>query len=245
MINCLIVDDEQAAINVLTKYINETPYLKLVAGTTSVMEAVELLKTESIDLVFLDIQMPLLTGLKFIDLYGDQVKVILTTAYSEYALDAFERSVIDYLLKPIPFDRFLKAAEKALDNFNRKKSEVPAPELSKLENNFIIVKTERKGKLLKIDFSDIAYIEGLKNYVSIYTDKHERVVTYSGIGEVESCLPSGLFARVHRSYIVAIRLITGIDGNEILMNGSPRIPTSGKYKENLLELFQKFVLQNR
>ncbi|SOD99137.1 LytR/AlgR family response regulator transcription factor [Spirosoma fluviale] len=246
MINCLIVDDEQAAINVITYYIKEVPYLNLVAGTTSVMDAVELLKTHSIDLVFLDIQMPLLTGLKFIDLYGDQVKVILTTAYNEYAIDAFDRNVIDYLLKPVPFERFLKASEKALNYFNHKKSEISVvPEADKSETDFIIVKTERKGKMLKINFSEVAYIEGLKNYVSIYTDKHDRIVTYSGIGEIESHLPSHLFARVHRSYIVSIPKIVGIDGNEILMKGSPRIPTSGKYKENLLDLFQKFALQNR
>ncbi|MDJ1466742.1 LytTR family DNA-binding domain-containing protein [Cytophagaceae bacterium DM2B3-1] len=244
MINCLILDDEQAAINVLTKYIEETPYLKLVDGTTSVSKAIEMLSQQSIDLIFLDIQMPLLNGLQFIDLYGHQVKVVLTTAYSEYALEGYDRNVIDYLLKPIPFNRFLKAAEKALNYFNRNNS-VLTTQASQPDMDFILVKTEHKGKLRKINFNEIVYVEGLKNYVSIYTTQQERIVTYSGISDLEERLPSHLFARVHRSYIVTIRMITAIDGNEVLLKDAPRIPISGKFKDDLLLKLQKAILQNK
>ncbi|UFH55062.1 LytTR family DNA-binding domain-containing protein [Spirosoma sp. KNUC1025] len=243
MINCLILDDEQAAINVLTKYINDTPYLHLAGSTTSVPQAIELLKQQPIDLLFLDIQMPLLTGLQFVDLYGGKVQVIFTTAYSEYALNGFERSALDYLLKPIPFDRFLKAAEKALNYFNRQTA--AAASHTRPVDDFILVKTEHKGKLRKINFDEIVYIEGLKNYVSIFTDKREQIVTYSGIGELEERLPPSQFARVHRSYIVALRMINAIDGNELFMKDAPRIPTSGRYKDDLLALLQKSILQNK
>ncbi|AQG80676.1 LytR/AlgR family response regulator transcription factor [Spirosoma montaniterrae] len=241
MINCFILDDEQAAINVLTKYITDTPYLHLAGSTTSAPQAIEMLKQTPVDLLFLDIQMPLLTGLQFIDLYGSNLQVIFTTAYSEFALNGFERNALDYLLKPIPFDRFLKATEKALNYFNRQAITPNAP----VADDFILVKTEHKGKLRKVNFDEIVYIEGLKNYVSIFTNKQEQIVTYSGIGELEERLPPRQFARVHRSYIVAIRMINAIDGNELFMKDAPRIPTSGRYKDELLTLLQKSILQNK
>lgn len=246
MIKCFILDDEQAAIDVLTQYIDNTPYLTLTGSTTSVKEAIQLLQQQPVDLLFLDIQMPLLTGLQFASLYKDKLQIIFTTAYSNYAIDGFEHNALDYLLKPIPFDRFLKAAEKAFDYFNRHMplnsgpiAAVPLP-----ENDYILVKTEHKGKLRKISFDEIVYIEGLKNYVSIHTEK-EPIVTYSGMTEIEERLPPHLFARVHRSYIVALRMINAIDGNELFMKNAPRIPTSGKYKDDLMALLQKSILQNK
>ncbi|WP_020607439.1 LytR/AlgR family response regulator transcription factor [Spirosoma spitsbergense] len=243
MITCFILDDEQAAINVLEKYITDTPYLQLVDSATRVPKAIELLKENPVDLLFVDIQMPTLTGLQFVDLYGSNMQIIFTTAYSEFALDGFDRNALDYLLKPIPFDRFLKATEKALNYFNRQATATSADVA--IADDFILVKTEHKGKLRKVNFSEIVYIEGLKNYVSIFTNKHEQIVTYSGIGELEERLPARQFARVHRSYIVAISMINAIDGNELFMKDAPRIPTSGRYKEDLLALFQKSILQNK
>ncbi|MEZ0609702.1 LytR/AlgR family response regulator transcription factor [Fibrella sp. WM1] len=244
MINCLILDDEHAAINILKRYVNDTPYLKLVGATTNVFEAADMLEWGGIDLLFLDIQMPRLTGLQFLDLYSGSYRVIMTTAYSEYALEGFERNVVDYLLKPIPYQRFLKATEKV---FNQIARPVPASVAAEKdeEPDFILVKTEHKGKYRKIDLAEIVYVEGLKNYVSIYTDKKERIVTYIGISDLEERLPDRLFTRVHRSYIVATRMITAIDGNEILMKGAPRIPTSGKYKEDLLLKFSKQLIQTK
>ncbi|AKD55847.1 LytR/AlgR family response regulator transcription factor [Spirosoma radiotolerans] len=243
MINCFVLDDEQAAINVLTKYISDTPYLHLTGSTTSAPKAIELLKQTPVDLLFLDIQMPLLTGLQFVDLYRGTMQIIFTTAYSEFALNGFDRNALDYLLKPIPFDRFLKATEKALNHFNRQ--QITPPLNTPVADDFILVKTEHKGKLRKVNFDEIVYIEGLKNYVSIFTSKQEQIVTYSGIGELEERLPARQFARVHRSYIVAIRMINAIDGNELFMKDAPRIPTSGRYKDDLLTLLQKSILQNK
>jgi two-component system, LytTR family, response regulator len=240
MIKCLIVDDEKPAINVLTKFVNDTPYLELAHSTTDVMEAAELIKSQKIDLLFLDIHMPKITGLQFLKLYDGNVKVILTTAYPQFALESYEFSnVIDYLVKPIPYERFLKATGKALNIVNNEKQEVDAVQT---EQDFIFVKTEHKGKIQKINFADIIYIEGMKNYVTICTAKGERVVTYIGIGELEEALPIKYFIRVHRSYIISIKSIEALDGNEVIMKNAPRIPTAGKYKEDFLTVFQKSIV---
>lgn len=240
MIKCLIVDDEKPAINVITKFVNDTPYLEFGASTTDVMEVPELIKKNKIDLLFLDIQMPKITGLQFLKLYEGRVKVILTTAYPQFALESYDFDhVIDYLVKPIPYDRFLKATSKVLNIINHEKQEIGGIET---EQDFIFVKTEHKGKIQKINFADIVYIEGMKNYVTICTNKGERIVTYIGIGELEEALPMKYFLRVHRSYIVSIKSIEALDGNEILMKNAPRIPTAGKYKEDFLTVFQKSIV---
>lgn len=239
MLSCLVVDDERSAINILTRYIEDTPYLQLKASTTDALEAVQLLKSEPVDILFLDIQMPKLTGLQVLDLLGGKFNVILTTAYSEYALEGFERNVIDYLVKPIPFERFLKATEKALNLINSQQFKNQKEQA----DDFLFVKTEHKGKLRKVNMSEITYIEGLKNYISIYTDKGERIVTYIGIGDIEERLPQNQFIRVHRSYIVPIKNILALDGNEIRLKDAPRIPTAGKFKENILERFKRNLIQ--
>jgi two-component system, LytTR family, response regulator len=238
MINCIVVDDEKHAIAILSKFIQDTPYLFLVATTTDVLEVPELIKKHNAELLFLDIHMPKITGLQFLKIYEGKIKVILTTAYPQYAIDGYEFSaVIDYLLKPVSYDRFLKSTEKALNLANKESI------TSKNEDyDFIFVKTEHKGKIQKINFNDIVYIEGLKNYVTICTAKGERIVTYMGIGDIEESLPSQLFIRVHRSYIVAISCIEAMDGNEIIMKNAPRIPTAGKFKDNFIETFQKNII---
>jgi two-component system, LytTR family, response regulator len=245
MVSCLIVDDESHAIEVLKKYINETPYLTLVGTTTDIFEASEILKKQHVDLLFLDIHMPKITGLQFLNLYVGDVKVILTTAYAEFALEGYEYdNVVDYLMKPINYQRFLKSTQKVVNILNKEDAGNKEKELVE-DKNFIFVKTEHKGKIQKINFDDITYIEGLKNYVSINTNKGERIVTYIGIGELENNLPRKFFIRVHRSYIIAIRCIEAMDGNEILMKGTPRIPTAGKYKEEFLANFEKNILAQK
>jgi two-component system, LytTR family, response regulator len=241
MLSCLVVDDEVPAINLLSRYISDVPYLTLAASTTDAIEAVQILKTQKIDLVFLDIQMPKLTGLQVLDLFSNKLNVILTTAYSDYALEGFEKNVIDYLMKPIPFERFLRATEKALNVINRQQI-APVQEQATAED-FLFVKTEHKGKLRKVNLDEIAYIEGLRNYVSIYTDKRERIVTYIGISDLEERLPPNQFVRVHRSYIIPIKNILAVDGNEIILKDAPRIPTAGKFKDNLLQKFRRNLIQ--
>ncbi len=163
MINCLIVDDEQHAIDILVHYVAQTPHLNLVGTTTNPIEALQLVTTQNADLVFLDIQMPELSGIDFIKALNGRVKVILTTAYSEFALESYELDVVDYLLKPIRLPRFLSAVQKAV---NELKDKTEGKETE--EEDYIFVKTESKGKLLKINLEDIDYIEGMKNYVGIF-----------------------------------------------------------------------------
>jgi DNA-binding LytR/AlgR family response regulator len=204
------------------------------------MEAPEIIKTQKVDLLFLDIHMPKITGLQFLKLYEGNPKVILTTAYPQFALESYEfPNVVDYLLKPIAYDRFLKATEKVLNMTNNEslKNHANMP-----QEEFIFVKTEHKGKIQKVNFADIVYIEGMKNYVTICTVKGERIVTYIGIGDLEESLPMKLFLRVHRSYIVSVKNIEALDGNEIIMKNAPRIPTAGKYKEDFLTAFQKSIV---
>jgi DNA-binding LytR/AlgR family response regulator len=243
MINCLILDDERPAIDILTYYIKDTPYLNLVNATTDSSVAMQIIKEGGIDLIFLDIEMPKLSGLQFIDLYCKDIDVILTTAYSNYALEGYEKNVIDYLLKPIMFDRFLKATEKALHLSNIKNIGINTSEDAEID--FILVKTEHKGKYRKINFSEIIFVEGMKNYISIFTQKQEKIVTYIGIGDIEDKLPKNKFIRVHRSYIVSIDHITAIDGNEIFMKDAPRIPMAGNFKDDLFQQMEKKFLQGR
>lgn len=242
MIKCVIIDDEKPAINLLTKFVNDTSFLTLAASTTDVMELPSLIKTHKADLIFLDIQMPRLTGLDFLKIHlDDNLKVIITTACPEFAVESYEFSnVIDYLMKPIPYERFLKASNKVLKSINQQSNTVD--NISTDYQDFIFVKTEHKGKIQKINFSDIVYIEGMKNYVTICTAKGDRIVTYIGIGEIEESLPNRDFLRVHRSYIVAINSIEALDGNEVIMKNAPRIPTAGKYKDDFLTVFQKRIV---
>lgn len=235
MINCLIVDDEQHAIDILVHYINQTPHLHLAASTTNPVEALQLVATQKIDLVFLDIQMPELSGIDFIKATSGKVKVILTTAYSEFALEGYELDVVDYLLKPIRFPRFLTAVQKAakLLNENGETDEYTSP-----ETDFIFVKTESKGKLLKINLEDIDYIEGMKNYVAFHRAGQKTLVLAS-MKDIESRLPQKQFLRVHKSFIIPIARITGIEGNRLLLKGvTAEVLIGESYKADLMDIIR-------
>ncbi len=242
MISCVVVDDEQHAIEVLTNYIDKTPFLELKFTSSDPLEAIHLIQQQSIELVFLDIQMPDLTGIQFLKILGEKCKYILTTAYPEYALEGYEYAVVDYLLKPISFDRFLKAAQKALNLLTSNLNEMNFP---KKENDFILVKAGVKGKMIKINLGEIIYIEGLKNYVSIYTIK-ERIVAYLNIKDLDRELNSEDFLRVHKSYIVALNKIEGIEGNQIIISDSHKpsklIPIGGTYKNSLFAFLEDKIL---
>lgn len=241
MLTCLVLDDEQYAVDLLKDYIQETPFLELVAATTQVMEAMNLLRQRPVDILFLDLHMPTLTGFQFLEVARPQTHVILTTAYTQHAVQSYDYNVSDYLVKPISYDRFLKAVTKILNQVSESLPVSTAPGAP--VEDFIFVKTEHKGKIQKISLQDIRYIEGLKNYVSIYTKQSDRpIVTYVGIGDMEARLPGHLFARVHRSYIVSISEVEAVDGNEIILRKPPRIPTGGKYKDQLMKLFESKVV---
>jgi two-component system, LytTR family, response regulator len=227
MIRCMVVDDEPLALDILEDYISKVPFLTLVKTTTSAIEGLSLVQSDAIDLVFLDVQMPELTGIQFLKIINGKCDVILTTAYSQYALDGYELDVVDYLLKPIAFDRFYKDAQKVLQSSGNTNSS--APEVLSVQKNhdFIFVKTEHK--IQKIYLDDILYIEGLKDYISIFT-RSERVITLQNMKKMEESLPSKSFIRVHKSYIIALGKIESIERSRIQI-GEKIIPIGDTYRE--------------
>lgn len=247
MIRCIAVDDEAYASNILADYIKKVPFLEMVGTTTSPIEAINWVQEGRVDLVFLDIQMPELTGIQFMKICGNKCQVILTTAYPEYALEGFEHDVVDYLLKPIPFDRFLKAVHKTqsimqlqepTNNQPVSTPQQPLPAVpAKATPDYMFVKGESKNKFLKVNYSDILFVEGLKNYVSIYLPD-QRLVTYQSLTDLAEELPQPPFYRVHRSYIISIDNVNMIDGNTIYI-GDKSIPVGETYKESFLKLIRE------
>jgi two-component system, LytTR family, response regulator len=238
MIRCLIVDDEQHAIDILVHYINQTSYLELVSSSTRPIEALQTVITQKIDLVFLDIQMPDLSGIDFIKAINGKANVILTTAYSEFAIEGFDLEVVDYLLKPIRFPRFLNAVQKAMKIITEKAGDTD----TKNEEGYIFVKTESKGKLLKINLDDIEYIEAMKNYVAIYRGGKKTLV-YTNLKDLVNHLPSRQFIRIHKSFIIPINRVTGIEGNRILLKDvTAEILIGDNYKTFLMEIIKQRMI---
>ncbi len=224
MINCLVVDDEPIAREGIMEYVRQVDYLNPMAQCKSAAEAAGLLQKHKIDLIFLDIQMPKLSGIEFVRALAEPPLVIFTTAYSEYALEGFELDVVDYLLKPISFARFLKAAEKAQNYMNARNKEVS------ITNDFFFIKCN--GKIEKIIMSEVIYIEAMANYVIIYT-KQKKYITYLTFSGIEEQLPANLFVRIHKSFLIAISAIQTIDGDEVITT-SMRLPISKNYKNAVM-----------
>ncbi|GAA4317370.1 LytTR family DNA-binding domain-containing protein [Flaviaesturariibacter amylovorans] len=239
MIRCMIVDDEQHAIDILEHYVRQTPYLELVDSSTHPIEALQVVAAGKVDLVFLDIQMPELSGIDFIKAINGKARVILTTAYSEFALEGYELDVVDYLLKPVRLPRFLQAVQKAMAVL-QPAGAVPATEA---EDDYLFVKTESKGKLLKINLADIDYIEGMKNYVAIHRGGQKTLV-YTSMKELEERLPQKQFMRVHKSFIIPLSRITGIEGNLLRLQGvGAEILIGENYKPDLMELIRNKMIK--
>ena len=233
MVRCIAVDDEPLALDIITDYVAKVPELTLVASTTNAIEALAMVQNGEVDLVFLDVQMPELTGIQFLKIINGKCDVILTTAYPQYALDGYELNVVDYLLKPIAFDRFYRSVQKVLNN---RSQPAPPPVSVPLPNevvDFIFVKTEHK--IQRVDLDDILYIEGLKDYISIYTAS-ERIVTLQNMKKMEDILPSNRFVRVHRSYIVALDKIASIERGRIFIEDKV-IPVGDTYRDT----FYKYI----
>lgn len=232
-LRCLVIDDKPLAIDVLAAYVEKVSFLELAATTTNPLEGLNIVREQGIDLVFLDIQMPELTGLQFIKIAGRQCKIILTTAYAEYALDGYEHDVVDYLLKPIAFDRFYQAAEKALRMHpqpgSNNTASLPAPGL---QPEFLFVKTEHR--IQKINMPDILYIEALQNYVSLHT-LSGKVMSLQPLKKLEEQLSAAEFARVHKSYIVSLRHISSVERSRIFI-GEAIIPVGDSYRESFYKL---------
>lgn len=237
MIQCLAIDDESLALDLIEDNIRKIPFLELVKGCKSAFEAIDIIQNQRIDLIFLDIQMPDISGIQFLKSLPEKPLVIFTTAFEKYAVEGFELNVIDYLLKPFSFDRFFKAVNKARDYLHLKETAVSAGTVSEIPSppEFFFVKADYK--LIKIDFHEILYIEGLKDYLKIYTGG-KPVLTLMSMKSLEEKLPSPHFVRVHRSFIVAVNKIRFIQRNVIHI-GDKEIPISENYKEQLFNIIHQ------
>jgi len=220
IISCIITDDEPMARKGLEAYVNKVPFLQLKAVCEDAMELNNILREQKVDLLFLDIEMPYLSGIELLKTLKDPPRVIFTTAYENYALQGFELDIIDYLLKPVSFERFLKAANKAADYFTSRQS----------PSDHIFIKVD--GRLEKIFYRDIAFVEALENYVAIYTPP-KKWITHATLKSLQSMLPVN-FVQPHKSWLVNIDHITAVEGN-VLYCGSHQVPLSKYQKEELLQ----------
>lgn len=222
-IRCIIVDDEPLAIEILEEYIKKISWLDLVASLESGLEAIEFVEQHDIDLVFLDIQMPDLSGIKTAELLNNRCEIIFTTAYNQYAIEGFELEARDYLLKPISFDRFLKSVQRL-----KRQSSEP----NQINSDYIFVKTEYKIK--KIRFDEICYVEGMKDYLRIVTID-EKVMTLLSFAKLIPKLPARQFVRIHKSYVVAVDAIDSVEKGKVRV-GEKLLPIGETHKEAFLKL---------
>lgn len=232
VIKCLIVDDEPPAIRLIEKYLSRVPFLELMSSTTNALTALSLIEEGGIDLVFMDIQMPDLTGLQLSKLVKGKTKIIFTTAYPQFAIQSYEVDAVDYLLKPFEFERFYEAVLKVKNSFKAEVKEVP-----KEVDDFIFVKTDGKNNFDKVNVNEICYIEGLKNYVAIHL-KDRQVITNNTLKSIEDFLPTSDFVKTHKSFIVSLRHITKTDSLSVFINGKS-IPIGDTYKKELFEIIQQ------
>jgi two-component system LytT family response regulator len=237
MIRCIAIDDEPLALKQIAGYIKQTPFLELKAEFGSAIKAITYLQENEIDLMFVDINMPDLNGLDFVKSQTNPPKVIFTTAYSEYAVEGFKVNALDYLLKPIDYDIFLKSANRAHEWFvlQEKKN-------IKIESNDVFLFIKADYKVLRINLSDIKYIEGMREYVRIHMVGQRPIMTIVSMKKIEEHLPQNKFMRVHRSYIVNLEKITTIDRNRIIFDNNTYIPVSGQYNQKFQEYLNKNFL---
>lgn len=235
-LKCLIVDDEPIAREGLSKYARDIDFLELVGIASNPVELSSLLNKTSVDLIFLDIQMPLMSGIEFLKISPNLPMVVITTAHPSYAVEGFELDVIDYLLKPITFNRLFKAASKAKEYYHLVNKGSPHDHNEEIENNFFFVKCNNKYE--KIFFEEILYVEAMQNYVNIYTSK-SKFTTLLFLKNVESSLPKDQFIRIHRSYIIALNKVDQINNNEVLIR-EHRLPIS----RSLRSIVQEKIIGN-
>jgi two-component system LytT family response regulator len=225
-IKCIIVDDEPPAIRILESYFEKVSFLEKVGVFNDSMKALEFLNSQSVDLVFLDIQMPQLTGLQLSKIISKDIKVIFTTAYPDFALEGFELNAIDYLLKPISFERFYQAASKV--------SIVPKQEIkSSNQLDFVFIKTDGKNKFSKIFLNDILYVESLQNYVCIHTIS-QKIITHSSLKNVIESLPKNEFVQIHKSYVISLKQIEVTDSFSVFINNM-ELPIGATFKDAFFE----------
>jgi len=234
-INCIIIDDEPLARKGLKEYITDVDFLNLIGEYDNPLKATEQISKGEIQLLFLDIQMPKITGLDFFKTLQQAPPVIFTTAYPQYALDGFELNALDYLVKPISFDRFLKAAMRAKEFYEIRQVNAEYAKQATVQQDHFFIKAD--NKLVKIQFDEILYVEALQNYVVIHTTD-KKYITYLTFKSVEEYLPASLFIKVHKSYIIAAGKIESIEGNDIRI-GAHHIPISRNLKDEVMEKLLK------
>lgn len=230
-LNCLIIDDEPLAVELLASYVKKTPFLNLCGTFNSAIAAIKEVKDNTPDVIFLDIQMPDLSGIEFARVIPSKTKIVFTTAFNRYAIDGFKVNAIDYLLKPISYDDFLKSANKVLEWFTMTRKHK-----SLRKNRFIFVRSEYK--LIQIKLDDILYIEGLKDYVRIYLENGKPIMSLMNMKKLEEYLPTPEFVRTHRSYIVHMNKIDAVDRLRIVV-GDTYIPVSESYKNNIMAILDE------
>ena len=241
-LRCIAIDDEPLALDLLEDNIRQVPYLELVAKCTDAFEAIKVLQESPVDLIFLDIQMPEISGLDLARTIRGRTRVILTTAYSEFVSEGFELEVVDYLLKPVPFPRFLKAVQR-VQQLLAAPAAPAAPAEDETGDDYFFVKTELKGKMLKINFRDIDYIESMKNYVAIHHNGAKTMALLT-MKDLEDRLPIAHFIRIHRGFIIAIDKITAIEGNMVMLrNVKEGILLGDTYRPVFLEKMRGKILQ--
>lgn len=237
-INCIVIDDERLAREYIKEYISKVPQLELIGEFNSPLKALELIKSGSVDLIFLDIQMPDITGIDFLKSISHPPEVIFTTAYQEFAIEGFNLNAADYLLKPFAFDRFFQAVNKVIDKLEQiRKTEGAADASSKIHNmmedEYLTIRADRK--LYKINHNSIRYIEGQKAYVTFHTDK-KRITALASMKDLEDSLPAKKFIRIHKSFIVAIKEIIALDGNLVDLE-SIKLPIGKTYRNAVHDIF--------
>jgi len=240
MNTCYVIDDEYHAIDTLVGYINKFPGLNLVGSNTNPLEAInEIRNSAQVDIVFLDVDMPELSGLDVADIISPYASVIFTTAYPNYAVQAFEKNGSDFILKPISFERFTKSVTK-VQNLLRSKSMAD----QHLANEHFFINPGIKGRMIQLSYADILYIEGLKNYVVIYTTEG-KYITYLSMREIEKAIPLSKFIRIHKSYIVNIDRIKSIDGNNVILAQSNELPIGISFKDSFINMINTMTLRSR
>jgi DNA-binding LytR/AlgR family response regulator len=234
-IRCLIVDDEPLAQRVIERYAEDIPFLDIVQKCSSAVEAIDVLHNLDVDLIFLDINMPRLTGMDFLKTLKNPPLVIITTAYAEFAIQGYELDVVDYLMKPFSFERFYKAIQKAEEFLKGKdQRQFENKEADKQDDTFIFIKSSKKT--YKVNLEDILYIEALGDYVKIYTNE-KMIISYQSLKNIETLLPSTAFPRIHKSFIIALSRIDLIEGNHVKIKDR-LIPIGTNFKNEFEKLIK-------
>lgn len=231
---CLVVDDEPMARDILRRYIEKLPVLQLIGECSNAIDALLFLQTNPVDLIFLDIRMPELLGTEFVQSLCNPPKIIFTTAFKEYALDGFELDAVDYLLKPVRFERFLKAVNKAFPKENQEQDDELLSREKKTGTDFIYLRVDRK--LVKIILSEVLYIESARDYVRVFT-KDKSYITRQTISSVEAMLSGNDFVRIHRSFIISVTQIKSFT-NELVEIGNKELPIGKLYRNSFMKLVQ-------